>query len=143
MVDGPWGPGRDDPDEASTVIVVPDDVTAVGCARAHLSEVVASWHVADLPTFELVATELITNAIVHAGSSAIVHLAHLGDGCIRIEVGDEAPDRPARIVPYDDHTRGLGLHIVDALCESWGVTEPGPRSKVVWATLRLDREVGV
>lgn len=138
--DQPAKGASDAGDEDSTVIVVADDVGAVGAVRSHLSEVVRSWRLSDLATLELVASELITNAIVHTGSHPVVRLARLGDGYVRIEVADEAPDRPVRIVPYDQHTRGLGLHIVDALCESWGVTEPGPGSKVVWATMRLEPE---
>ncbi len=139
MSDGEPTGSPDGEDGESAVIVVADDLAAVAAARAHLGEVAASWLLTDLPTLELVATELITNAILHAGSRPVVRLAHLGDGCVRIEVADEAPQRPVQIVPYDQHTRGLGLHIVDALCESWGVTEPGPSSKVVWATMRLER----
>lgn len=134
---GPTGSPNGAGDE-STVIVVASDLTAVADARSHLGEVAALWLLDDLPTLELVASELITNAIVHTGSRPVVRLANLGDGCVRLEVADEAPERPVRIVPYEQHTRGLGLHIVDALCESWGVTEPGPSSKVVWATLRLE-----
>lgn len=138
MIDGEPAEALESEGNGSTVIVVAADLGAVADARSHLGEVAASWHLTDLPTLELVSSELIANAIVHAGSRPVVRLANLGDGCVRIEVADEAPERPVRIVPYEQHTRGLGLHIVDALCESWGVTEPGPSSKVVWATMRLE-----
>lgn len=138
MSDGEPTGSPDGEGDESTVIVVSADLGAVADARSHLGEVAASWSLDDLPTLELVASELITNAIVHTGSGPVVRLARLGDGCVRLEVADEAPERPVRIVPYEQHTRGLGLHIVDALCESWGVTEPGPSSKVVWATMRLE-----
>jgi anti-sigma regulatory factor (Ser/Thr protein kinase) len=121
----------------STILVVEPDLAAVAGVREHLREVARAWAVDDRRTLELVASELLTNAIVHGRGRPIVRMAHAGGDRVRIEVGDAAPERPRQVEPYDDHTRGLGLHIVAAVSEAWGVTAPAPGSKVVWADLDL------
>lgn len=139
MVDGADAPRDHDPHRGdSTVLVVTRELAAVAGVRAHLRGVAAEWGLDDLPTMEIVVAELVTNAIVHGRGEPIVRMVNLGSAQVRIEVGDAAPGRPRRVEPYDGHTRGLGLHIVDAVSDEWGVTPPGPGSKVVWADLQLD-----
>jgi anti-sigma regulatory factor (Ser/Thr protein kinase) len=121
----------------AAVLVVTPDLAALAGVRAHLREVALRWRVGDVRTLELVATELLTNAIVHGRGRPILRVEHQGGERVRVEVGDAAPDRPQPVDPYDDHTRGLGLHIVAAVSAGWGVTDPAPGSKVVWADLDL------
>ena len=84
----------------------------------------------------LVVTELVTNALVHTGSSLIVCDLHDGAGLVRIAVRDEgcAPGapHPSRARPEEEHGRGLLL--IDALCHAWGAHEHGP-GLLVWAEL--------
>jgi hypothetical protein len=35
---------------------------------------------------------------------------------------------------------GRGLHVVGALADAWGYTQPGDRGKVVWAMFSTDRD---
>ena len=74
----------------------------------------------------------MTNAIVHAGSPSVVEVRPVGPDCIEVAVTDTDPEPPVKRIPYEQHTRGLGLHIVDALCEDWGVRQLG-EGKTVWA----------
>ncbi|HYI62878.1 MAG TPA: ATP-binding protein [Acidimicrobiales bacterium] len=123
-------------DPESVVISVPCDLAALGDARFHLATAAAAWGVRDVEAVEVIATELIGNAIVHARSPALVRLSRLEGGQALLEVTDESAERPVKITPYERHTRGLGLHVVEALAERWGVTVGRPGgSKVVWAVI--------
>lgn len=123
-------------DDDSLVIVVPEDRAAIDAARSEVRRTAESWGFTQLEDLEVVTSELITNAIVHAASSPVVRLRRLDGERVVIEVADTETARPVLRVPYEQHTRGLGLHIVDALSEGWGVRggDEG-RPKVVWARL--------
>ncbi|MDQ1356698.1 MAG: hypothetical protein QOF20_557 [Acidimicrobiaceae bacterium] len=85
----------------------------------------------------LIASELVTNAIVHAGSDIEVRIViDLRD--VVLEVIDEAEGRPRPIPPSNSETSGRGLILVDALADAWGVTEvEGGVGKMVW--IRVSR----
>lgn len=79
---------------------------------------------------QLVATELVTNAVRHAGSPVELSVAWTGDR-IRVEARDDSTSRPA---PPDDspQTRHRGMRLVEDLSDSWGVEVPDGSGKVVW-----------
>ncbi|WP_212912587.1 SpoIIE family protein phosphatase [Streptomyces sp. TS71-3] len=92
----------------------------------------------------LLVGELTTNALIHAGTTmdviCQVETAWDRDGELtgaRIEVVDR---QPSGTVPGASATRGsgrgLGLQIVGALAESWGVTYRR-KEKAVWCRLRI------
>lgn len=84
----------------------------------------------------LVATELVTNAVLHTAGTVEVAAWRAPDGAWRVEVADESPVVP---VLQDDvplrQPNGRGLRIVQALATSWGVvrTDSGKRC---WVELR-------
>lgn len=82
---------------------------------------------------QLVASELTTNAVMHARSPVTVRLA-LQEGALRIAVADSAPAIPAACSAQPLDTHGRGLFIVDCLTEHWGVTAEPDGAKTVWAT---------
>ncbi len=91
----------------------------------------------------LLVTELVTNVVVHAGTSATVEVRADGDG-VRVGVADRHPVRigMARVKKVGDADFGIdglredgrGLALVDALATSWG-TEHGRGGKTVWFRL--------
>jgi anti-sigma regulatory factor (Ser/Thr protein kinase)/anti-anti-sigma regulatory factor len=85
---------------------------------------------------QLVASELVTNAVVHAGTPIELTLRLLS-GQLHIAVRDTG-DGQARIRGTVDESAesGRGLVLVDALAASWGSFVP-PVGKIVWATLRI------
>jgi anti-sigma regulatory factor (Ser/Thr protein kinase) len=86
----------------------------------------------------LVTSELVTNAVRHAGTELTVRIVK-GASQITIEVADEAADREPRVGTSDAHIPGgVGLMIVGQLAEEWGV-EKRRDGKSVWARLALDR----
>jgi anti-sigma regulatory factor (Ser/Thr protein kinase) len=68
---------------------------------------------------ELIVSELATNAVKHAGTifEVAVHI----DGLIRIDVSDQSPLLPELRPASPTAHSGRGLHLVDAMCDRWGV----------------------
>jgi serine/threonine-protein kinase RsbW len=73
----------------------------------------------------LMATELVTNAVIHGRGEITLTVGRQESGSVRIEVRDagtrdrrETP-HPSRVDP--DGETGRGFRIVDALAEDWGV----------------------
>jgi anti-sigma regulatory factor (Ser/Thr protein kinase) len=81
-------------------------------------------------TVELLVSELVTNAIVHAASAPRVE-ADLGRERIRVDVYDGDPTPPRVRVPDAEQPGGRGMHLLDGLASRWG-TEPSGAGKVVW-----------
>src|SRR5215213_1044525 len=87
--------------------------TARDWLRSHLAAA------GDDPTDALlVATELLTNAIEHAGSAPTVSLRVSADR-VHLEVSDESPAPPA-IQEAPSWGGGYGLRIVDQVAAQWG-----------------------
>jgi anti-sigma regulatory factor (Ser/Thr protein kinase) len=84
---------------------------------------------------ELLVSELVTNALVHAHSTARVGIT-LTDGIARVEVTDDGPGEPELKEPGPDG--GYGLWLTDTLAWFWGVTHRAASSdKTVWFTVPL------
>jgi anti-sigma regulatory factor (Ser/Thr protein kinase) len=81
----------------------------------------------------VVTSELVTNAVLHAGTGFELTI-RVDDACF-IEVSDGAPaSLPQLADPGEVRPGGMGLYLVDALATEWGV-ERDPARKVVWARL--------
>lgn len=80
----------------------------------------------------LVADELITNAVLHAGSRANLAL-YLREGRLRVEVHDDSPVMPQLLPPSEHATSGRGLALVEGLSAAWGASLSHDGGKVVWA----------
>ncbi|MEU1127987.1 ATP-binding protein, partial [Streptomyces sp. NPDC005899] len=86
-------------------------------------------------TAELLAGELVTNAVLHARTQVQVSVRHAG-GRIHVRVTDERPGRSP--VPREDPSHswtGWGLVLVERLARRYGV-DAGPSHKTVWFDLR-------
>ena len=79
----------------------------------------------------LVVSELVTNAMVHAGAGCMIEMQHSEDR-LRLEVRDRSPKAPVIGVGGPRDCGGRGLRIVDAVSEAWG-WEPTADGKRVWA----------
>jgi sigma-B regulation protein RsbU (phosphoserine phosphatase) len=116
-------------------MILQSTVMSPALARAYCDDVIASSgreaHAVDA---RLVVSELVTNAVVHAGTEIELNVVVCGDA-IRIEVTDLGADLP-RIWADGDDTTGRGLPIVEALARAWGVVERSA-GKTVWCELLL------
>lgn len=85
---------------------------------------------------QLVASELVTNALVHAGTVAGLELELL-ENSIVVRVWDGSKVRPFVVAAPDLDTGGRGMRIVDALAMEWGVTAGPDGGKCVWASFNI------
>ena len=109
-------------------------VGEVAAARRFLTERCERWGCEDLvDDGTLVLTELVTNALMHAGSGCRVAASFHG-GVLRLEVTDRGGGVPDVQAPGRLSEHGRGLLLVSILSAAWGVdTTPG--GKTVWAEL--------
>jgi anti-sigma regulatory factor (Ser/Thr protein kinase) len=114
----------------------PCDPTAVRRARALVSEFLAGvgWGAADVERARLAASELVANAVVHAGSEPTLTITY-EDGTLRLGVTDDDPasdPRPSEAVRPEGG--GLGLRLVTVMSRDWGVDRTST-AKTVWCLL--------
>jgi anti-sigma regulatory factor (Ser/Thr protein kinase) len=111
---------------------------APGEARAAVVDAFAGWGLPASASDEaqVCVSELVTNAVVHAGSTVDVTLQLEGDRLLLL-VADGALEGSAELRPDDPEAAGgRGLVLVDALSEAWGV-ETTARGTTVWCELRV------
>ena len=112
-------------------VVVDQDTTSPAAARRFVAAALAEWECGDdSEVVQLLVSELVTNAVMHAGSQADVAVILRRD-VVRIEVGDRSSDVPraGRVDP--DARSGRGLWLVEQMSSAWGVEEIAD-GKVVW-----------
>ncbi|MGW7073699.1 SpoIIE family protein phosphatase [Streptomyces sp. NPDC054871] len=121
---------------------------SVATARSFVRDTLQGWGFTDIVDDAVVLTsELVTNAVVHAGTAADV-LCLRSEDAVRIEVSDHYPEREiplqqsAASMGSPDREGGRGLQLCAALATRWGV-DYTPTNKQVWFQLDLpDRSVG-
>ncbi|NNN38126.1 SpoIIE family protein phosphatase [Streptomyces sp. S3(2020)] len=114
---------------------VPSDPAAVSRFRAAVTEQLAAWGLEELSfTAELVASELVTNAIRHA--TGPVQLRLLRDRALICEVSDGSSTSPRLRRAKNEDEGGRGLFLVAQLTERWG-TRYTPEGKIIWTELPL------
>ncbi|CAM5605289.1 SpoIIE family protein phosphatase [Streptomyces narbonensis] len=120
---------------------------SVAAARAFVRDTLQGWGHSELVNDAVVLTsELVTNAVIHAGTSAEV-LCLRSEDSIRVEVADRYPEREipvqsGRTLGNPDRENGRGLLLCAALAHRWGV-DYSPTRKHVWFHLDLpQRPVG-
>ncbi|MFE6287287.1 SpoIIE family protein phosphatase [Streptomyces sp. NPDC057877] len=121
---------------------------SVASARSFVRDTLQGWGFGDIVDDAVVLTsELVTNAVVHAGTAADVLCLRSEDG-VRIEVADRYPEREVPLqssavnMGSPDREGGRGLQLCAALAGRWGV-EYTPTHKQVWFQLDLpQRSVG-
>lgn len=105
-------------------------------SRVWIRNQLTEWGLEDPAPAELVGTELVDNAIIHAGSPSVLR-ADLQSGALSIAVLDDDP-RPPRLVPIGERADGgRGLVIVDQLTRAWGSSPRPGGGKIVWAVMSL------
>lgn len=86
----------------------------------------------------LISSELLTNALLHSGTTEITLNLAVRGGCLRITVIDGMPGRAERRKVDDEAETGRGLALVETLAEqsggTWGTSEDGAAT---WCSLRV------
>ncbi|WP_443080626.1 SpoIIE family protein phosphatase [Streptomyces sp. PTD5-9] len=142
---------------------LPGNLLAPSAGRRFVRAALAEWTGLGLPAAvgfserladdaSVVASELVTNAVVHAGTDVEL-LCRLETAtedeaaAVVLEVSDRHPARAVRgerpadgdgtAAPADPAEYGRGLQLVGALAERWGITYRTGH-KTVWARLPVD-----
>jgi anti-sigma regulatory factor (Ser/Thr protein kinase) len=85
---------------------------------------------------ELLVSELVGNAVKHAGAHVFGLRLRRRRGWIRVEVRDPSRALPCHLPVRDLDVSGRGLWLVDKLADRWGV-DLLPYGKCTWFELRL------
>jgi serine/threonine-protein kinase RsbW len=109
-------------------------------ARDVVAGVLAEWMPAALvERAQLVVSELVTNSLLHSGAGPGQHVTltlRAWDRRCRVEVED--PGHEGAIAPRSPdllNGGGMGLNLVAAVSECWGVIRDDGGSNRVWAQL--------
>jgi anti-sigma regulatory factor (Ser/Thr protein kinase)/anti-anti-sigma regulatory factor len=116
---------------------LPTTPQAAAIARQVVADACGAWRVLELvDRAEVVITELVANAVQHAGGDLRLTVA-LGERFLHVSVRDGSAAPPIRVAADPASDRGgRGLMLIGALATAWG-SIPTCEGKVVWATLRL------
>ncbi len=111
-------------------------------ARHFVAELLQAWdYTCIAESAALITSELASNSVRHTGQPYLVGLEDLGNG-VRLSVEDHVAAPPVPRPAADDALDGRGMHIVEALADSWGTQLHGD-GKIVWCTLAaVDRAPG-
>jgi PAS domain S-box-containing protein len=82
---------------------------------------------------QLLVSEVVTNALVHSGTSIDVSMA-IAEGGVLVEVGDGSDHIPSRRDYAPTASTGRGLALLEQTADAWGVVRR-VRGKTVWFTL--------
>ena len=115
---------------------VPSDPQAVADVRAAAVHQLAEWGLDDCAfTTELMLSELVTNAVLHAQGPIRVRL--LRDRALICEVSDGSSTSPYLRHAAATDEGGRGLFLVAQLAQRWG-TRYTHQGKVIWTEQPLD-----
>jgi anti-sigma regulatory factor (Ser/Thr protein kinase) len=122
-------------------LVLPGAPESVREGRLFARDVVREWGLAALvDDVQLATSELLTNAVRHAGTDIRLTL-RLADRLV-VEVQDADPRLPRQLPGVGAFAAaGRGLHIVAAISADWGIRRM-PGGKAVWFALQLPDVVG-
>jgi anti-sigma regulatory factor (Ser/Thr protein kinase) len=113
----------------------PADAAHIATARRFVQQHLTEHGRGDaVPDVSLLVSELVTNAIRHAGTAFAVTLV-ITSNAVRLEVSDGSPQAPVIADVTHEDDGGRGLRIVAALSHDWGVTRDPAGGKSVWASV--------
>jgi len=118
---------------------LPPTADSVPRARELIRSLYASTGVdADSDTVLLLVSELVSNAVRHAGGAVEVCARQVGS-TLRVEVSDGSATMPQVQVHSIESTGGRGLQMVDELADRWGVDAlAAGAGKTVWFEIGPD-----
>jgi len=116
---------------------LPATPTSVAEARLLVRDLLCAQGRADLvDTATLLVSELVTNSLLHAGTSVGLS-AHVDRDGLLVEVADDSPHAPVRREYAATAGTGRGLRMLESLVDDWGVVRRGD-GKTVWFRLTED-----
>ena len=125
------------------------EMGAVADARRAVTSALRRWDLLSLaPDAELLVSELVTNALIHARTGIALTLA-VADGTLEVGVADRSTDvvpppragedAGAAAVADWRLEGGRGLQLVELVSDEWGVAVM-PEGKQVWFRIGVDED---
>ena len=112
-----------------------EDLAMVGRARRFTRATLDAWGLPSLCEYaELLVSELVSNALLHAGTPTQLRLFR--DRMLTLEVADADSHAPSLRRVAEDEEGGRGMHLVNELAHRWG-SRTTRHGKVVWLELEL------
>lgn len=122
----------------SASMAVPAEPTAPGRVRRWMTAQLTAWQVPEpmIGAAVLCASELATNALLHAGTAARVEI-DLSSERLLVSVADSGTRGTVTRARTDTlSSRGRGLGLIEQLSDAWG-TDPTVRGSTVWFEMLL------
>ncbi|MFD3518507.1 SpoIIE family protein phosphatase [Streptomyces sp. NPDC058657] len=119
--------------------VAANDPEALAEARQLIRAAVRAWGAEGRgDEIELVADELMVNALMHTDGGAVltVRMLTAPERRLRVEVADSSSALPRRREAGESAVSGRGLLLVDMLADVWGV-EPRGEGKALWCEFNV------
>jgi len=110
---------------------------AAARARMHVRGALLAWQLEELLDPVLLLSEVVSNALLHAGTPLTVSVVPDGAG-VRVEVRDGSPVQPVRRRRSATATTGRGVRLLDTLADDWG-SRSADEGKLVWFRVLDDR----
>jgi anti-sigma regulatory factor (Ser/Thr protein kinase) len=128
------------PPTATLQATLPPQSASPDTVRDLVTHACHAWHLPKLlQRAQLVLSELVANAVQHAGTTVLVTVSQRGTG-LHLAVRDGTTRLPQLLDPTPSaagqppHERGNGLRMVHVCATAWGAM-PTRGGKVVWATV--------
>jgi serine phosphatase RsbU (regulator of sigma subunit)/anti-sigma regulatory factor (Ser/Thr protein kinase) len=126
------------PADRSAAWLLPGEPRQVAHCRRLVRDTLAAWELSALTeTVELLVSELVTNAIQHAGGELRLRLQRNETGLL-CEVCDRTRTPPELQELSATAERGRGILLVNELSRKWGHRRTAT-GKIVWFSIDLDR----
>lgn len=114
------------------VVRLAGDGRAAGQARRLVQERLAAWGLTELcDTAVLLASELVTNVLIHTTSAPRLSVTRSGSG-VCVGVADDSPVPPTQRRQSRAATTGRGVRLLVLLADDWGWQLDGEGGKSVW-----------
>ncbi|MBY8886815.1 SpoIIE family protein phosphatase [Streptomyces sp. PTM05] len=126
------------PPRRTVLTIGQDEPRQIRGARDEVRSVLHDWDDPEqVDAAVLLASEVITNVLVHTDGDALMTLEVLGRPLcrrLRIEVADASDEMPHVRTPGELASSGRGLVMMDVLADAWGV-RPRGQGKCIWFEL--------
>ncbi|WP_393098786.1 ATP-binding protein [Streptomyces sp. LN325] len=130
------------PEAWEYTLTIPNDLRAVTVSRRTLRLILTAHGLIRLvDVAELLATELVSNAVRHTKGPAALRVRWAPPGTLRLGAWDanpEPPEPPRSPDRFAEREEGRGLALVQACSDLWGwqpLSRFGNRGKYVWCEL--------
>ncbi|MGW4804139.1 SpoIIE family protein phosphatase [Kitasatospora sp. NPDC004272] len=128
------------PADRIATLLLPSEGPLPARARRFTRTTLDAWGLSGLTDYaELVVSELVTNALLHADAPRRLRIFR--DRTLTLEVSDAGGQPPRLRSSAEEDEGGRGIHLISELAHRWG-SRPTKHGKVVWAEIELPYRPG-